>query len=697
MMRTLRIAGLAPALMGLLLLSVRLPAGAQAANLTAIYSFGADATAAEMPFGTIIQASDGALYGTGIAGAGTGLCTGSGVIFKIKPDGTYTPIYNFSLLDSTAKNTDGANPQGVLIQGSDGNLYGTAFQGGTSGRGTVFKVSTGGTFTTLHSFSTVQGDDNADGANPVAGVTQGTDGAYYGVTTVGGDVGFGEFYKVTSSGTFTSLHDFGGVEGANPQASLLLADDGNFYGTAPKGGANNNGTVFQLTPSGTVTVVHFFSGADGANPTGGLIEGSDCYLYGTTYNGGSNGSGTVFRLSKDGKTYQVLYNFTGLTYNGKSFVNNDGAGSNATLAKGTDGNFYGVCYNGGANGSGTVFQVTPTGVLTPLHEFAYYYNYSINSDGANPSGILQASDGNYYGTGIYGGAHGYGTVYKVSYTGLAIVGLSPNVVSAGGGNFTLTVNGMGFVSGATVNWNGTALSTTYVSASQLTAVVPANLIASTGYASVTVTNPDSTVSNTGTVSVVNAKPALTSLSPSSANAGGAGFTLTVKGNSFSASSVVNWNGSALTTTYVSATEIKAAVPASLIANAGKASVTVTTPCPGGGASVTKTFTIVVTTLKLVSATLSRNSSTGVITATISLKNSGNMSAPGVTLSKSTLNTTATSTSLPVTVGNIAAGGSGSATLTYPGSAGTKGMVVVLKVSGTFTGGKFSGALKVTLP
>ncbi|HLK55516.1 MAG TPA: IPT/TIG domain-containing protein, partial [Chthonomonadaceae bacterium] len=180
----------------------------------------------------------------------------------------------------------------------------------------------------------------------------------------------------------------------------------------------------------------------------------------------------------------------------------------------------------------------------------------------------------------------------------------------------------------------------------------------------------------------------------SKNAGAPAFTLLVKGTSFANTSVVNWNGSALTTTYVSATQLKAAVPAANIASPGTAHITVSTPGAGTSAA-TKTFTILLTTLKLTSATLTKGSTS--YTATISLKNLGFQTAPNVTLTKATLNAVKTTTTLPMSVGSIAAGSTGTASLTFPLSSGTSGSVVTLAVSGTFTGGKFSGSLKVTLP
>jgi uncharacterized protein YdgA (DUF945 family) len=174
--------------------------------------------------------------------------------------------------------------------------------------------------------------------------------------------------------------------------------------------------------------------------------------------------------------------------------------------------------------------------------------------------------------------------------------LSPSSATAGDAGFTLTVNGSGFVSDSVVQWNGASRTTTYVSATQLTAAIPATDIAAAGTASVTVFNPapGGGTSNAQSFTITasdNPVPATTSLSPSSATAGDAGFTLTVNGSGFVSDSVVQWNGASRTTTYVSATQLTAAIPATDIAAAGTASVTVFNPAPGGGTSNAQSFTI----------------------------------------------------------------------------------------------------------
>ena len=237
------------------------------------------------PYTGLVQGSDGNFYGT----TGAGGTSDDGTVFKITPSGTETVLHAFAKSGS-----DGETPYAGLIQGSDGNFYGTTYFGGANGLGTVFKVTPSGTETVLYSF----GAGN-DGEHPYAGVTQGSDGNFYGTTYQGGTSGLGAVFKITPSGTETILHSFaGGSDGANPEAGLILGSDGNFYGDTLQGGASGLGTVFEITPSGTETVLHAFAGSsDGANPSANLVQGSDGNLYGSTDAGGTKGYGTFFKVA----------------------------------------------------------------------------------------------------------------------------------------------------------------------------------------------------------------------------------------------------------------------------------------------------------------------------------------------------------------------------------------------------------------
>jgi uncharacterized repeat protein (TIGR03803 family) len=353
-------------------------------NFNLLYSFAGGSGDSADPYHTLIQGSDGNFYGTTLAGGSSNV----GTIFKITPSGTESVFYSFTSV-----------PYSGLVQGSDGNIYGTTASGGTSGRGTVFKITLGGTETVLFSFP-------AGSSDPYTGLIEGIDGDFYGTTGAGGTSDDGTVFKITPSGNETVLHAFAksGTDGQTPYAGLIQGSDGNLYGTTYFGGANGFGTVFKVTPSGTETVLYSFAGGnDGEHPYAGVIQGSDGNFYGTTYQGGASGYGTVFKLTPSG-TETVLYTFTGGTGTGSG----DGAYPEAGVIQGSDGNFYGNTLQGGAGGFGIVFKLTPSGSETILHAFAGA------SDGANPTAnLVLGSDGNLYGSTSAGGSSGDGTFFKV--------------------------------------------------------------------------------------------------------------------------------------------------------------------------------------------------------------------------------------------------------------------------------------------
>ena len=325
---------------------------------------------------------------------------------------TETNLYSF-----VGYPTDGSEPFAKLVQGSDGNFYGTTYYGGTNSCncGTVFRISPSGTYTNLYSFAGYP----TDGGNPQAGLVQGSHGNLYGTTYYGGtnSCNCGTVFRISPSGTYTNLYSFVGypTDGGNPQAGLVQGSDGNFYGTTSGGGAGIDcgsrgcGTVFRISPRGNETNLYSFgySPTDGQNPHAGLVQGSDGNFYGTTSGGGTGtvcgsfGCGTVFRISPSGNETN-LYSFVGPPTDGSKPV--------AGLVQGSDGNFYGTTCFGGTNYDGTVFRISPSGTYTNLYSFG-----SDPTDGYEPyAGLVQGSDGNFYGTANGGGANNYGTVFKLT-------------------------------------------------------------------------------------------------------------------------------------------------------------------------------------------------------------------------------------------------------------------------------------------
>jgi uncharacterized repeat protein (TIGR03803 family) len=268
------------------------------------------------------------------------------VVFKISPSGTMTTLYSFCSQSSCA---DGANPKAVLIQATNGILYGTTRNGGTKGQGAVFKITPNGTLTTLYSFCSQSGCPN--GANPT-GLVQASDGNFYGTTYYGGINNAGTVFKITPSGTLTTLYTFcsqsGCSDGLRPEAPLLQATDGKFYGTT-------GGTIFKMTPSGTLTTLYSFcsqSGCpDGEFPYTGLTQATDGNLYGTTLDGGANNVGTIFKITPYG-TLTTLYSFCSQA--GCPDCANPWVG----LVQDTNGRLYGTTFQGSSSGDGTVFSLS---------------------------------------------------------------------------------------------------------------------------------------------------------------------------------------------------------------------------------------------------------------------------------------------------------------------------------------------------
>ena len=251
-------------------------------TLTTLASF--SGTNGAYPAAALTVGNDGNFYGTTEDSSALGGGYGLGTVFKVTTNGTLTKLVSFS-------NTNGANPNGLTL-GNDGNFYGTTGYGGSVsyGYGTVFQVTTNGTLTRLYSFT-----GGSDGAYPQAALTLGNDGNFYGTTDQGGSSGYGTIFQVTTNGTLTTLVSFSSWGPPQAQAALTLGSDGNFYGTTYYGGSTDNGTVFQVTTNGTLTTLVSFSNTNGASPNG-LALGNDGNFYGTTTSGGSSGFGTVFRL-----------------------------------------------------------------------------------------------------------------------------------------------------------------------------------------------------------------------------------------------------------------------------------------------------------------------------------------------------------------------------------------------------------------
>jgi uncharacterized repeat protein (TIGR03803 family) len=269
----------------------------------------------------------------------------------------------------------------------------------------------------LHSFT-----GGSDGGEPYGGLVLGSDGYFYGTTSVGGSNGYGDgtVFKISTNGEMTTLHSFTGepTDGATPLGGVVQGSDGYFYGTTEIGGTNELGTVFKMSTNGTVTLLYSFTGGDdGAEPYAGVVQGSDGYLYGTSFNHSTNDWGTVFKISTNGGALTTLWEFGSVTGFPPNNIPLDGGFIYDALIQGRDGYLYGTADVGGTNhDGGTVFQISTNGVLTVLYEFGANETasgYFLDGDGPIGS-LVQGSDGSFYGTTSVGGTNNAGTVFRLS-------------------------------------------------------------------------------------------------------------------------------------------------------------------------------------------------------------------------------------------------------------------------------------------
>jgi uncharacterized repeat protein (TIGR03803 family) len=358
---------------------------------------------------SLVQGLDGNLYGT--TNGGGGICANNpfatcGVVFKVTPAGKLNVIHEFCQNGCT----DGGAPFSGLFLSSGGNFYGTTTQDLVNHGGTVYSITPSGKVTSLVSFTGGGGQ-----GTPYGPVTE-VNGDFYGITALGGSAQDGTTYKLTPSGTLTTLHTFNGANGDQVGLvgeGLLQAPNGDFYGLTPFGTQNSNtcGTLFKMTPAGATTTLSRFANtsAQGCEPATDLVLG-DGNFYGTALTGGLANEGTIFKATPDG-TLTVLYSFCSQSNCA------DGSTPNAGMILGTDGNFYGTTIFGGASNGGTIFQITPGGTFKTLYSFC---SQADCADGETSySTLIQATDGDFYGTtSDGGGSENGGTVFKLS-TGLA--------------------------------------------------------------------------------------------------------------------------------------------------------------------------------------------------------------------------------------------------------------------------------------
>lgn len=360
-------------------------------NYTLLCSFMGGMTGLDGAFPTAapIQGSDGYFYGTTNLGGANSL----GTVYKVDSACNVIWVYSFT------GGSDGGNPFSGLIQASDGNFYGTTAYGGAENAGEVYKINAVGTETALYSFT---GAD--DGGNPEGGLVQASNGLLYGTTSIGGTHNVGVIYQIDTSGNETAIYSFtGGQDGNGPLSTLVQATDGNLYGTTTYGGTGESGVVFRVDLSGNEIPIYSFTGHnDGGNPYSGVVQGSDGDLYGITYNAGVSDLGVVFKMTLQGGSEIWTYSFTG---------GDDGANPFAGLIQATNGFFYGTTFNGGTFSDGVIFKIDSNGNITSPPPYTFG---TIANDGSNPEATIVQSSGNLYGATTHGGTSGNGTLFSVT-------------------------------------------------------------------------------------------------------------------------------------------------------------------------------------------------------------------------------------------------------------------------------------------
>lgn len=387
-----------------------------------------------------------------------------GAVFRLSTGGKWTALHSFT-------GSDGQNPVAGVTLAYDGNYYGTTSGGGNANSGVLFKIAPTGEYTILYQFT-----GGSDGSFPAAPPILASDGNLYG-TNEGGTNNNGTIYKYSPTlGTFTTIFTLNsdGSQGSFIEAPLVQGPDGSLYGTAPAGGVNGCGTIFEVSTTGTLLHVYSFPcGAGGNLPAGPLVLASDGNLYGTTQWGGNitsqgecnSGCGTIFRLSHGLIT--TLYSFSGYP--------NDGALAVAGLVQGTDGNLYGGTHKGGANDLGAVYQITLNGQYKLLYSFADRIGQSVDS------APMQHTNGKFYGVTTYGGRYSEGAMYSLD------MGLSPLIALVrytGRVGQPVQILGQGLKGTTGVTVNGiAATSFKVVSDTYMTVVIPTG--ATTGQVVVT--------------------------------------------------------------------------------------------------------------------------------------------------------------------------------------------------------------------
>jgi uncharacterized repeat protein (TIGR03803 family) len=444
---------------------------AQAQSLKTMFSFQGK-NGGNPGYYNLVQGTDGNLYGTTEVSS-----PGDGTVFKFAYNATKpNTLYEFC---TTGTCTHGSKPYAGLTLANNKNFYGTTTLGGSTDNGTVFQITSTGSLKTIYNFGGA-----STGSLPWAAPIQGKNLLLYGSTSIGGSANDGTLYEMTTAGAKPFSLSLTGDNGIYPFGKLIQGKDGNYYGTTGEV-ESGDGTVFVVKEDG-LKILHKFQGTDGGDPIGGLVQASNGIFYGTTSTDGGNlKGGTVFSITAAG-SFNPLYNFCAKPNC------TDGSTPYAQLIQATDGNLYGTTYYGGpvneycSGGCGTIFKITTAGKLTTLYNFC---SQPKCADGYQPEGgLVQATNGTLYGTTYYGGTVGLGTVFSLS------LGLAPfvkTIPATGTAGSTAMILGDNLTGATKVTFNGVPAAFSVVSSTEIDATVPTG--ATTG--TVTVDTPTGTLTS----------------------------------------------------------------------------------------------------------------------------------------------------------------------------------------------------------
>jgi uncharacterized repeat protein (TIGR03803 family) len=541
------------------------PGVASGADFTVLHSFGGPD--GETPAAALVQGADGFIYGVAAHGGDFAALPpdGGGTVFRMDSSGTFTTLHAFA-------GPDGATPVS-LIQGRDGFFYGTTTYGGElqPGNGTIFRMNAAGAVTVLHGFPYAIGG----GTSQPGPIVQGADGALYGAArgefgtnAIGGYVY--RFDPVT--GDFRHLHDFVGSDGAFPTGPLFQGSDGFFYGTTNQGGLWNAGVVYKVDALGNFVLLHSLSPlfpGEGSQPKGGVIQASNGLFYGTTELGGYFGG--IFRMDAAG-VFSVVHRFDAYA--------SDGASPVSGLIEAKDGFLYGTAPVGGQPVSdpryGVVYRMDKNGTVTVVHTFK-------GPDGSKPqAALVQGADGGLYGSTVVGGASGLGVLFRVDpaaapAASLTSVTLNPTQVTGGSPSTgTVTLSAPAPSGGASV---------LLTSSSPALASVPGSVTVAAGSTSasfpvttVTVTSA-ATATITGTYGGQSRSATLTVVPPAGVTLSSLTLSPTLVRGGFNSVGTVRLTAAApaggAVVTLKSSSPGVASVPASVTVAAGLSSVTFT--------------------------------------------------------------------------------------------------------------------------